>query len=227
MNVGGCALGNWNFHLTARNAVARSEIEGTMKLIMKTLPLLIAFGLSAGMASISAKEPAAEGKKILMKAEDQKPDKLGEVTLDSVMGGLSTGTLTKTEDGMMQFKGDLSLKNNGGFSMWTLDRDKRDLSDWLGMQLKVKGDGRAYNLRLTTDERFRGGSPVAFEQEFQTEEGKWTTVQVPFKELKAGWRGRDLETKFDPSKVESLSIILADKKEAPFKIIVEMVGLYK
>ncbi|NIP97742.1 MAG: CIA30 family protein, partial [Akkermansiaceae bacterium] len=88
------------------------------------------------------------------------------------------------------------------------------LKDWKGMVLKVRGDGRTYDLRLTTDERFRN-SAVSFRARFETAKGEWTVVKVPFSELKAGWRGRELDRKFDPARIEGIGIIVADKKAGP------------
>lgn len=140
-----------------------------------------------------------------------------KVTDDGVMGGMSKGQVTQTEQGSALFQGRLSLENNGGFSSWEIQRGKWDLSEYKGIQLRVKGDGRTYKLRLATTEKFRF-SPVAFQMGFKTIKGEWTTVKVPFSELKASWRGRSLENVFDPKKVRRMGIILADKNEGPFSI---------
>ncbi len=39
-----------------------------------------------------------------------------ETVLDGVMGGRSTGRISAGEGGTLQFTGELSLENNGGFS---------------------------------------------------------------------------------------------------------------
>ena len=74
---------------------------------------------------------------------------------DGVMGGRSSGGPTVV-DGMLSFRGELSLANNGGFSsVRSVDRTF-DLSDVVAVVLRVRGDGRRYQLRLATEARYRG-----------------------------------------------------------------------
>lgn len=90
----------------------------------------------------------------------------------------------------------------------------------------MKGDGRTYNLRMHTDERYRGGN-VAYSGEFETKDGEWVEVDVPFDSLEQSWRGQSLsEYPFDPAKVEMIGFILADKKAEPFALEVEWVKAY-
>lgn len=65
------------------------------------------------------------------------------------------------------FSGMLSLENNGGFSTFRSSDLKLDLSNHLGLLLRVKGDGRTYQVRLATDALFRG-MEVSFAAEFAT-----------------------------------------------------------
>ena len=174
---------------------------------------------------MSATLQADETKVLIDFSQDHSELKMG-ITDDGVMGGLSKGTMAKTKDGSLKFSGTLSLENNGGFSSVRMNVGKWDLKEQEGFELKVKGDGRTYNLRLTTDERFRR-SAVSFQSGFPTEKGKWTTVRVPFSALKASWRGMKLETKFDPSKIEGIGIIFSDKKPGPFEVEVKTIAAYR
>ena len=74
---------------------------------------------------------------------------------DAVMGGLSQGGAT-ISDGLLQFSGTVSLANNGGFSSVRAAGRRYDLAGATGLVLRLKGDGRSYQLRLATDARFRG-----------------------------------------------------------------------
>lgn len=168
---------------------------------------------------------ADETKLLLDFGKEHSEVKMG-ITDDGVMGGLSKGQMKKTEEGTLKFWGDLSLKNNGGFSSFRMDVGQWDLSGWKGFEVKVKGDGRIYNLRMTTNERFRR-SPISFQAKMPTVKGEWKTVRIAFSDLKAGWRGMDLKTKFDPAKIEGAGIILADKKPGSFEMEVKSISAWK
>ena len=149
------------------------------------------------------------------------PAAVGSVTNDGVMGGLSDGSVTLLDNGVVEFSGVLSTENNGGFSSWTMANRAFDLSGFAGLSVYAKGDGRLYKLRLQTDELFNG-SRVSFEAPLPVTE-EWTDARVNFADLRATWRGRALERVFDPTKVSSIGVILADKVDGPFLLQVESV----
>lgn len=143
---------------------------------------------------------------------------------DGVMGGRSAGG-GRITDGILHFSGNLSLENNGGFASVRTLRWRADLSDAKAMVLRVKGDGRTYQLRLSTDARFRG-SPVSYGMEFPTSADEWVEVRVPLAELKPSWRGRQLDgPPLDLSKVEEVGLLIGDEREGPFALQVDWMGL--
>ncbi len=145
---------------------------------------------------------------------------------DGVMGGLSKGRREISEDGILRFFGTLSLENNGGFSSLRTQPLVMDLSGSEGVMLRVKGDGRSYQLRLTTDVQYRGRE-MSFQAEFPTEQGKWIEVKVPYGRFLGTWRGRELpEMTFDPAKIRRLGLQLADKREGPFELLVDWIRTY-
>jgi monofunctional biosynthetic peptidoglycan transglycosylase len=145
---------------------------------------------------------------------------------DGVMGGLSQGKREISKDGILRFFGTLSLENNGGFSSLRTGEVKLDLSGAEGVMLRVKGDGRTYQLRLGTDAEYRGNE-MSFQAGFPTTKGEWTEVKVPFKRFVGSWRGTALPDKtLDPSKIRRLGLQLADKKEGPFELHVDWIRAY-
>lgn len=149
-----------------------------------------------------------------------------QVVNDGVMGGLSEGKLTPNPAGTMTFSGMLSLENNGGFSTIRSGPLKLDLSSHLGLRLRVKGDGRTYQMRLATDAVFRG-MEVSFGAEFGTQKGEWVEVEVPFADFKGSFRGLDLPNeRLDTSKVRRVSILIGDKKQAPFKVELDFIRTF-
>jgi NADH dehydrogenase [ubiquinone] 1 alpha subcomplex assembly factor 1 len=143
---------------------------------------------------------------------------------DGVMGGLSSGGAV-VADGQLQFSGVLSLENKGGFaSVRSVGRDF-DLSGAAAVVLRVRGDGRRYQLRLATDARYRGVA-VSFGAEFGTRAGEWTEVRVPLQSLKTTVRGSTLQgPQMDPSQVREIGLLIADKREGAFALAVDWIAV--
>ena len=149
-----------------------------------------------------------------------------KITNDGVMGGLSRGQADFSKSGTMIFKGTLSLDNNGGFSTVRSTTVNLDLSENTGLALRVKGDGRTYQLRLATRARYRSRE-VSFNADFKTQKGEWVEIRVPFDQFEAGWRGRSLtDIEFDPSQITRLGILLGDKKPGKFRLEVDWLRTY-
>ena len=145
---------------------------------------------------------------------------------DGVMGGLSKGKLSISDKGILKFSGKLSLENNGGFSSIRTDKVELDLSDSTGLVARVRGDGRTYQMRLTSDARYRG-MEISFMAEFATKKDKWTEVKVPFSEFTGSWRGRSLpDEKFNPADVRRLGFLLADKNPGDFELEVDWIHAF-
>jgi len=149
------------------------------------------------------------------------------VVNDGVMGGLSKGKLKINDEGILTFSGNLSLENNGGFSSLRTDRVSLDLSQAKGFAVRVKGDGRRYQLRLSTEARFRG-MEISFMADFPTKKGKWTEVEIPFAEFEGTFRGMRLkDEKFDPSQVRRIGLLIADKKPGSFEMQIDWIRTYR
>lgn len=186
-----------------------------------SLSRLVAIATCLGFA------PAFAAKNSVVEFDPAEAKSLGwRVVDDGVMGGRSKGQLKVSEDGILTFQGKLSLENNGGFSSIRTSSLKKDLSAYDGLVARVKGDGRTYQMRLTTDARFRG-MEISFMAEFKTKKGEWTEVKVPFGRFSGSFRGMSLKNeKFNPAKVQRLGFLLADKKQGDFKVQVDWVRGY-
>lgn len=128
-------------------------------------------------------------------------------------------------NGNLQLSGELSLANNGGFSsVRSVGRDF-DLGDASAVVLRVRGDGRRYQLRLATDARYRGVA-VSFGSEFATTVGEWTVVRVPLRGMQATVRGSQLaDARMDPEGVREIGLLIGDKREGPFELSVDWIGV--
>ena len=143
---------------------------------------------------------------------------------DGVMGGRSSGG-PRVADGQLEFSGQLSLANNGGFSsVRSVGRDF-DLSDASQVVLRVRGDGRRYQLRLASDARYRGIS-VSYGAEFATKAGEWTEVRVPLASLTPTVRGDALQgPPIDPSQIREIGLLIGDKREGAFALSVDWIAV--
>ena len=143
---------------------------------------------------------------------------------DGVMGGRSSGGPT-VADGKLEFSGELSLANNGGFSSVRSVGRSFDLTGVTEVLLRVRGDGRRYQLRLATDARYRGMS-ISYGAGFDTMAGEWIDVRVPLASLEPTVRGSSLQgPPLDPSKVREIGLLIADKQEGAFALTVERIAV--
>jgi len=141
---------------------------------------------------------------------------------DGVMGGESEGGPTISE-GILDFRGSISLANNGGFSSIRARGKPYDLSEAANLLLRVNGDGRTYQIRLYTNARHRD-SRIAYAAAFPTTAGQWTEVRIPFSELEPTFRGQTLQAPpFDAGRIEEIGFLIADKQQGPFHLSVDWI----
>jgi uncharacterized surface protein with fasciclin (FAS1) repeats len=135
---------------------------------------------------------------------------------DGVMGGISKGGFTRSEQGTLLFRGELSLENNGGFASIRMKQTELDLSGTNTLVIKAKGDGRTYWIDLRAKDQMSASSYRAY---LPTTAGEWKEVRVPLTDFKLQAFGRDLPIKpLDPATVASIGFTLADKKAGAFQL---------
>jgi monofunctional biosynthetic peptidoglycan transglycosylase len=185
----------------------------------------LTLALTALAAAPLAAQRPAEGTPVV-------PDSVPIVTFDSldtvewvtvhdnVMGGVSTGRLVRTGEGTGLFSGVLSLENNGGFASVRALIDRPDLALATGLEIRVRGDGRSYQLRLRMNDRFDG---IAYTISFDTNAGEWSTHRLAFADFRPTYRGRTPgnATPLDPSRVRQIGVMLADKQPGSFSLEID------
>ena len=143
---------------------------------------------------------------------------------DGVMGGVSTGQASIIEAKLL-FAGELSLENNGGFAQIYSPTDRSDFSAFSAVRLRVKGDGRSYQFRLATDDRFRG-SRIAYRAEFETKKDQWSEVSIPLDSFRPSHHGRQLSgPPLDLHSVRQIAFLVGDGVAGPFALEVDWIGL--
>jgi monofunctional biosynthetic peptidoglycan transglycosylase len=144
------------------------------------------------------------------------PDFGWYVLNDGVMGGRSEGGFEQ-HPGRLLFTGNTNTRG-GGFSSIRADDLQLDLSNHAGVRLKVRGDGRRYTWRLTTEARWRG-RPVAYWADFDTEDGAWTAVDIPFSGFVPKFRGYRLDgPALDTSRITGMGLMIYDDRDGPFAV---------
>jgi monofunctional biosynthetic peptidoglycan transglycosylase len=188
----------------------------------KTLAALV---LSSSLAlSAVAAQPLEPPMRTLVNFDGSANEPRWVAVNDGVMGGVSRGGPTLAE-GQLRFSGELSLANNGGFSSVRSVGRSYDLSGAEAVVLRVRGDGRRYQLRLATDARYRGMS-VSFGAEFDTVAGQWLEVHIPIRSLAPTVRGFALQgPAMDPRVVREIGLLIADKREGAFVLVVDWIGV--
>ena len=148
------------------------------------------------------------------------------VVNDGVMGGRSTSTLRLSEPGVAVFEGILSLENNGGFASVRVGLSAAALAGATRIFLRVRGDGKRYQLRLRPGRRMDG---VAFGRSFETTPGQWTIVELPIESFEPtfrGYRPRSVPP-LDPANAGQIGLMLTDKQEGDFRLEIDWIGFCK
>ena len=172
----------------------------------------------------TAHDPQADGGLLLTDFTLDPGDLDWFVVNDNVMGGRSEGTFN-IEQGVLHFAGSTNTRG-GGFSSIRTNPAKLDLSEFAGIRLQVRGDGRRYTWRLTTNARWRGRQ-ISYWADFDTQDGAWTTVDIPFSRFIPRYRGATLDgPALEPGQITDMGLMIYDKLDGPFELRLTSVHAY-
>ncbi len=128
---------------------------------------------------------------------------------DVVMGGVSQSNIRLYND-VAVFSGNVSTANNGGFaSVRTKNFNPTlDLSEYQGIQLRVKGDGKRYKFITRCEGKWDG---IGYCYSFDTVYDFPLNIRIPFNDLIPVFRAKTVNDagEFDASKVYSLQLMLS------------------
>ncbi len=146
-----------------------------------------------------------------------------EFVADTVMGGVSTGALSRGRvrgRDAVRLQGGVSLDNNGGFVQVAGDvATSQDLRDWTGVALDVTGNGEVYDLRLRTDDLTRPWQ--SYRTEF-TAPASWDRLTFPF----AAFETHKTDTPLDITKLRRIGVV-AIGREFQADVSIGAVHLYR
>ncbi|MBQ4798258.1 CIA30 family protein [Pseudoalteromonas sp. MMG006] len=142
------------------------------------------------------------------------------VVNDSVMGGVSNSQVSQTATSLI-FKGNVSLENNGGFASIRTELDTQGQNS-KSITLRIKGDGKTYQLRLRTSDYLDG---PAYTHSFNTTKNEWMDIHFTQRDFTLTFRGRVLEQQatINFNDIKQLGFLIADKQEGEFKLEVSKI----
>ena len=144
------------------------------------------------------------------------------VVNDGVMGGRSQGGVA-VEAGTLRFTGTL-VTQGGGF---TSVRARRavDLTGEDGLELRVRGSGRPFEVELDDGQR-RFGRTVSRRAPVPTT-AEWTVVRVPFSALRNSIFGQPVNAPpIDLTRIQSVGLYMLDGRDGPFRVEVDYIRSY-
>jgi NADH dehydrogenase [ubiquinone] 1 alpha subcomplex assembly factor 1 len=194
-----------------------SAIRTHRLLLLPTL--LLCLGAWGGP---SRAEPAPTAAPTTLFTFDRTDEAAWDVVNDGVMGGRSAGFVA-IEQGTLRFTGTL-VTQGGGF---TSVRARRavDLTGEIGVELRVRGSGRQFEVELDDGERAYGRT-VSRRAPFATS-AEWTVVRVPFSALRSTIFGRAVNAPpLDVARIRALGLYIADGQDGPFRLEVDYVRSY-
>ena len=144
---------------------------------------------------------------------------------DGVMGGRSDGRMQWSGDGTAIFSGSISLEQGGGFASVRARLGRMDLSSYHGLSVRFRGDGKRYRLRIRTDPDCDG---IAYQASFDTTADRWDIIDLAFDRFIPSFRGRTPTgaTPLDPSLIEQIGFMVADKQAGDFHLEIDWVRAY-
>jgi hypothetical protein len=140
---------------------------------------------------------------------------------DIVMGGKSASRFSLSPLGFGLFEGKISLENNGGFSSVSYRFKKIKVSEDSCILLRLKGDGKNYQLRVKDNSSHSYYSITLF-----ATSGEWQEIKIRLKELYPSFRGRKLDlAHFSQDSIEELVFLIGNKKAEAFQLLIDKIAL--
>lgn len=145
---------------------------------------------------------------------------------DNVMGGISEGRFRITDDKTLEFSGNLSLENRGGFASIRTRPANLNLTGYETIALHIRGDGRTYYFNTSTS--FRSAA-ASYRAPIETQKGAWNEVRINLKDLVYTAFGRVIPEAppLKASDIQSMGFTLADKKPGPFRLEIDWIKAEK
>lgn len=145
---------------------------------------------------------------------------------DGIMGGVSWSQFQIEDNRIAVFSGVVSRENNGGFASIRSRPYRMDLRAFDGLDLRVRGDGKQYQLRICDNPSFDG---IAYAAYFTTQAAEWQIVRISFKDFAPRFRGRTLSNvaPLNSGMIRSFGFLIGKKQAGSFRLEIDWLRAYK
>lgn len=144
------------------------------------------------------------------------------VVNDGVMGGLSESSISFEKNSLL-FKGNVSLKNNGGFASMRAPFGEYNLSKYTTMTMRFRGTARKFAVTMQTDEPFYLPNYKYF---FTPNPDEWQIIKMTLTDFKTHQMGRATGGTISVEELSNIiryGIILYDKKSGDFELEIDYI----
>ncbi|AFH47758.1 Putative nucleoside-diphosphate sugar epimerase [Ignavibacterium album JCM 16511] len=161
---------------------------------------------------------------VILNSFIMKTENRWRIVNDNVMGGLSSSRVIIENDKII-FAGNVSLENNGGFASIRSPVKNYDLSNFNGISIRLKADGKNYSISMKETSYFTGYFYTAI---FETKADEWITIKIPFNQFKLYYFGKRInsDTEIPLDRIKEISFLIGDKQEGNFKAVVDYIKFY-
>ena len=164
---------------------------------------------------------------VLINFKNEESIKKWHIENDTVMGGVSTSKIGYLKEdsgvkGILFFQGDVSLKNDGGFAQILYENQVLNLTKCIGLELKLKGDGKNYQLRFETNT-----TKIGYSKSFSTT-NDWGVIRLAFADFKPDFHGEFIPNApaLDLENIKNIGLLIGNNKEESFKLLVNEIKSY-
>lgn len=145
---------------------------------------------------------------------------------DGVMGGLSRGSVSFTDNSLV-FSGNVSLENNGGFTSFRAPYARYDLSKYDKIEIRYRSEGMDCAMSLDQNRRFwRPNHKMPIPATNNT----WMTLNVNLYELSEYQMGNRTGGRLNENNAKQtirLGLITDSKKAGEFSLEIDYIKFYK
>ena len=146
---------------------------------------------------------------------------------DTVMGGVSSGTLTFDDENMI-FEGTVSTDSNGGFTSVRSPTEGYDLSMYDRVVIRMKSEGQPFSLILAHNAYWWQDQ---FKVDITLPDDGWHTIEIPFSDLQVFRLSGGYPTatgipmtQDDASSIRHLELMSKLFEDGPFRLEVDFIA---
>lgn len=193
---------------------------------IKLLFILLSICLISALGGAGATQEMNDLEDMILDFSRAEDTSSWQIVNDGVMGGISQSEIFFREGGGLIFRGTVSLENNGGFASSRRSATSYNLGGYAGLLLHVRGDGKDYQLRVRTDNRFDG---ISYRYRFKTQSETSQIIKAHFTDFEPVFRGRIIKdaAPLSAEKIQQIGFLIADNQAGQFSIEIDWIKGFK